>query len=228
MQIGGTRGKQCRTARGRAAGAINEPAACRLKPARTGGRQVRSSTGGGEGGVEPPASAAYAARNACGKLVIGGAQAVVWERRRESGAFPHAAPVLERARGYKRPRARWTGRHSGPETHGVCPRAPRGGKISGRGLHSHAGSRNAAHKARRTDALTPPAASGAPSTAPPGPLKRHTPSCSTVVTGRPPVTGWSGRGHTGSGAHPTQEATQSDHGPADSWPHRIRLPPDLF
>jgi len=106
VQIEGTRGVQCLRAHGRAAGALNEPAACRLKQARTGGRQVRSTTGGAEGGVEPPASAAYAERNSGGKLVIGGAQAVVWERGREGGASPQAGPVFERARGYKRPRER--------------------------------------------------------------------------------------------------------------------------
>jgi len=47
-------------------------------------------------------------RHAGGKHVIGGAQAVVGERGREGGAPPQAAPVLERARGSQRPRARCT------------------------------------------------------------------------------------------------------------------------
>ena len=152
-------------------------------------------------GEEPPASPSQARRRQARNQCRARGR---WARGREGGAPPQAAPVLDRARGT--PRARWTrgrGRaqaHSGPETHEDSLSAP-----------------EVRHETRVTPPqpqCTPPAVPRAPSTYPLPIRSGHEVAPNDRLGGR--------------GAHRTQEATQSEHGPADSSPHRIRLPPEVF
>jgi len=142
-------------------------------------------------------------RHAGGKHVIGVAQAVVEERGQEGGAPPQAAPVLERARGTACTLDDGAGQgawRSEPQAYEVSSRAP-----------------EVRHEPRVTPLqpqCTPPAVTRAPSTHPLAIRSAHGVAPNDRLGGK--------------GAHRTQDATHSDHGPADPSPHRIRLPPEIF
>jgi len=218
------------TAHGRAAGARGTPAACRLEEARAGNKKERINTRGTGGGMgaagvscwgTPAASTWSMARR--------------WSLGREGGraarprklcqcssvsggslVVPTTSCVLDEGEGQGAERG-------GPETHEVSSRA---------------------HEVRHEPRATPPQpqSTAQRSTQSGADWRVHT-SCGVSRARHGPIVSEKGlhplpirSSHWvapkdrlgGMGARRTQEATQSDRGPAHPSPHWIRLPPDVF
>lgn len=213
-------------AHGRAAGPRGTPAACRLEEASAGGKKERISArgaggGGGAAGVSRSGTPAASTLSVARRRSLGreGGRAARPLKLRQCSSVPGGPNDLVRA-----------GRGAGAERSAQRARNTRGVFEGARGAtrppgdaspaaihraaqHTKRGGLTRAHRLRC-------------------PARPHGPTGSGK--GSHPLPIRSGHGVApndrlgGRGAHRTQEATQSDHGPADPSPHRIRLPPDFF